>query len=431
MKYRAAFRSQLRSPGLIRGKREKVAIVAIAALAVCIVLAACPAGAGAKPKASGHRASARGLFGTNGFETPSLEEYRRMAAGGLSSVRMVFFSGFPHPSAGVSDWRSYDQVVGDAARGGITIDPTLFGLPRWMTPNPATLPLHNAGQTQFWFSFVRDAARRYGPGGTFWAQHPELPPHPMHSWEVWNEPNINEFAGQQTVVSAREYARLLRVTRAALDAANPANRIVVGGLYRRPRPGHGIRMTRFLQRLYKLKRGQSLFDAVAIHPYAARPKQILKVSRSARRVMNTNGDPNRPLWITEVGWTTGGNYWARSLYRASLQEQAARVGRVARLLIANRRVLRLRRVDWMTWRDFSGGDHFWSNYMGLFAADGQPKPAWGAFTRVTGGYAGGQITDLGHKPVPALPPPAHPPTTGGGGGTQPPPPHCLLPGLLC
>lgn len=407
-------------------------ILAVCAMAAMVTLAACPVGAGAKPKQPARGASIAGFFGTNGFETPSIDEYRRMAAGGISSIRMVFFPGFVSPRPGTSDWRSYDQVVGDAARGGISIDPTLFGLPSWMTPNPATLPLQNPGQVQFWLSFVRAAAQRYGLDGSFWAQHPELPPHPMRSWEVWNEPNINEYAGQQTTVTAREYARLLRVTRSGLDAANPADRIVVGGLYRRPRPGHGIRMTRFLDRLYKLKRGRSLFDAVAIHPYAARPKQILGVSRSVRRVMDANRDPNKPIWITEVGWTTGGNYWAQSLYRATLAEQAARVGRVARLLLANRRALRLRRVDWMTWRDYSGGDHFWSNYMGLFTADGQPKPAWAAFTRVTGGYAGGQIADLGHKPTPALPPPVKPPSGGGGGGTtQPPPPHCLLPGILC
>ena len=415
------------------GRRAPGAILAILWMAVMIMLAACPRVAGAKQGPARHGvgvASARGFFGTNGFETPTEDEYRRMAAGGIGSVRMVFFPGWVSPQPGTSNWSSYDQVVGDAARGGISIDPILFGLPSWMTPYPAMLPVHNTAQARFWFSFVRAAASRYGPGGSFWKAHPDLPARPMRSWEVWNEPNINEYAAQRRPVTAREYARLLRITRAGLDAASPANRVVVGGLYRRPRPGHGTSMSRFLQGLYTLKGGRSLFDAVAIHPYAARPAQILDVTRSIRRVMDANGDPRTPIWITEVGWTTGGNYWAQSLYRATLAEQAARIAGTARLLLANRRALRLRRVDWMTWRDFSGGDHFWSDYMGLFTADGRPKPAWAAFTRVTGGYAGGQITDLGNKPVPTLPPPAHPPTTGGG-GSQPPPPHGCLLILLC
>ncbi|MDX6606344.1 MAG: polysaccharide biosynthesis protein PslG [Solirubrobacterales bacterium] len=394
--------------------------IAVAAL----TLAGSPPGAGAKPS---HRGATAGLFGTTVWEPPTIEEFQRMAAGGLSDVRLIFFPGAVEQQPGWRDWRLYDKLVGDAARGGMAIDPMLFGVPGWMDPDPSTLPVQSQAQENFWFAFVRDAARRYGPGGQFWAQNPGLTPHPMRNWEVWNEPNINEFTGEHAQVKAREFARLLRITRAALNAASPANRIVLGGLYRRPRPGHGIRMTRFLERLYKLRHGRSLFDAVAIHPYAARPRQILRVTESARRVMNANGDTRKPIWITEVGWTTGGNYWSQSLYRATPQQQATRVRGTARILLAHRRQLRLRRVDWYTWRDFSGGDNFWDKYMGLFTADGHPKPAWTALTQITGGTVGGVIKNLGHKPLPPGPGPAP-----GGGGSQPPsPPPCLLPGILC
>jgi hypothetical protein len=373
--------------------------------------------------------STAGLFGTTVWEPPTVEEFQRMSMGGLSTLRLIFFPGAVEQQPGQRDWRLYDKLVGDAARGGMAVDPMLFGVPGWMNADPTTLPVHSQAQEAFWFAFVRDAARRYGPGGQFWAQNPGLTPHPMRSWEVWNEPNINEFTGERTQVKIREFARLLRVTRAALNAANPANRIVLGGLYRRPQPGHGIRMTRFLNRLYKLRRGRSLFDAVAIHPYAARPRQILRVTQSARRVMNAHGDGRKPIWITELGWTTGGNYWSQSLYHATPEQQAIRLRGTARLLLAHRRGLRLRRVDWHTWRDFTGGDNFWDKYMGLFTADGHPKPAWIALTQITGGTAGGPIGNVGHKPLPPGPGPA----PGGGGGSQPPPkpPACLLPGILC
>jgi hypothetical protein len=397
-------------------------------MAMVVMLAACPPGAAAKRKSAPRPVSSAGLFGTTIWEPPTSEEYGRMRAGGISHVKLLISPNVIAPQAGGRDWALYDQIVGDASRAGISLDPWFFQVPSWMSADPATLPIQTQAERLWWFGFVRDVARRYGPGGSFWAQNPSIPAHPMSYWEVWNEPNIAGMTGPGGV-SVRGYAQLLRLTGEALRQASVQNRVVLGGLYRRPRRGFGIRMTRYLQALYKLKGGRSLFDAVAIHPYASLPRQVLAVTRSVRRVMNANRDARKPLWITELGWTTGGQYWSQSLYRATPAQQATRLGATARLLIANRRRLRLQRVDWHTWRDREGTNNFWDGYMGLFTADGHPKPAWAAFTQVTGGFAGGQIINVGHfAPFgPVLPP---------GGGSkppqQPPPqPACLLPGILC
>ena len=403
-------------------------VAAIAIASTWLTLAASAPGAAAKgdPGASS-------LFGTTVIDLTTLEEFQRMSMGGLHSVRLNLYSGAVESRPGLRDWRLYDQMVGDAARGGVSIDPMLLGIPLWESANPVTLPIQNPGQEQQWFAFVRDVARRYGPGGYFWAQNPSIPARPMTNWEIWNEPNINEYTGLQTQVKASDFARVLRITRHALNAAGPGNRLVLGGLYRRPKPGHGVRMTRFLQRLYKLRRGEGLFDAVAIHPYAARARQILAVTRSARRVMDANGDGRTPIFISELGWTTGGNYWSQSLYRATLPEQAARISSTARLLLAHRRQLRLARVHWHTWRDVAGVGDFWDKYMGLFTSDGKPKPAWTALTRVTGGVAGGPLQNFGRDPLP----PGPPPPPGGAVVPTPPPtpppapppnngPHCVL-----
>jgi hypothetical protein len=377
--------------------------MAFCAIAIAaITIAACPAPAAAKPA---HRNPAAGLFGVSPWEPPSTEEYQRMAAGGVSSVRLLFTLERVSPQPNVRDWRIYDTLVGDAARNGIRVDPWLVYVPPWVAANRTTLPIYNQTQRSAWFAFVRDAALRYGPGGSFWRQNPTIPAHPMTWWEVWNEPNINEFVGLTRTLRAGEFARLLRLTRAGLNAASPGNRIILGGLYRKPKPGHGIKMTRFLSRMYKLRKGRRLFDAVGVHPYAARPAQVLRLTRSVRRVMNEHGDRRKPIWITELGWTTGGQFWSQSLYHATPTQQATRIGRVTRLLIANRRRLSLKRVDWFTWRDLdSSGTLFWAAYTGLFTANGQPKPAWAAFTQATGGFAGGPIQTVGHW-GPTPPPP--------------------------
>ena len=398
-----------------------VGAVAIAALTI----AASPPSSAAAKRAHGNPAA--GLFGVHPWEPPSQEEYQRMGAGGVSSIRLLISLDAVSPEPNVRDWRLYDTIIGDAARSGITVDPWFMYLPPWLSADATTLPIYNQTQRTAWYSFVREAALRYGVGGSFWRQNPTLPARPMRFWEVWNEPNLRR-------VTARQYASLLRLTRSALRSVSPANRTILGGLYSRPKPHDGVRPTLFLRRLYKLRGGRRLFDAVGIHPYASRPMGVLRNTRSAREVMDKYGDRRKPIWITELGWTTGGSYWAQSLYRATLPQQAVRVGRMARLLVANRRKLALRRVDWFTWRDLDGsGKLFWAAYAGLFTADGQPKPAWSAFTQVTGGFTGGQIHTVGHfaippgpivppggsSPAPPAPPPQPPPQS-------PPPPGCVL-----
>ena len=379
---------------------------------------------GPKPKTRGGNPA--GLFGTADWEPASAEEFHRMAIGGLSSLRVQFYPRVVEEVPGVRDWRLYDQLIGNGARSGITIEPLLFGVPAWVSENAAMMPTRTQAGRDEWFAFVRDAASRYGPRGSFWAQHPDIPPHPITGWEVWNEPNIYLFTGNASGGTVAEYAGLLRLTRAALNAAGPGNRVFVGGLYRRPKPGDGIRMTRYLNRLYKVRHAKSLFDGVAIHPYATRPLQVLQVTQGIRRLMNQHGDRRKPIWITELGWTTGGQYWGQSLYRATLTQQATRVGRTARLLVAHRKQLGLQQVIWHTWRDRALPNDFWDGFMGLFTADGRPKPAWNALTQVTGGVAGGQITDIGHFQPPFTGPLA-PPVTGGAPEPPPEPGHsCVL-----
>ena len=60
-------------------------------------------------------------------------------------------------------------------------------------------------------------------------------------------------------------------------------------------------------------------DGVAIHPYAATPDGVLTRVREARKVLDSVGLANVPLYITEFGWTTQPAHalnWAPSAQRA-------------------------------------------------------------------------------------------------------------------
>jgi len=312
---------------------------------------------------------------------------------------------------GTYSWAPYDGLVADAARHGITVQPLLFTVPGWISPNPATLPIDTPEHEAAWAEFATAAAQRYGPGGTFWSEHPELPRRPLVNWEVWNEPNVNAFVAG--IANASRYAHFLALTRYALLRGNPAVHALVAGLFRRPKPGMGQRMVPFLQRLYRVPGFRRSFDGVAIHPYATKPIQALRVTQTVRRIMNRHGNGKKPLWITELGWTTGGSDWATSIYRATPESQARRLSRSLALLASRRRALRLRGVVWFSWRDYYING-LWPDYMGLFTTSGEPKPAWSALLRLTGGQGTGPIHDLGKKPQPPS------------GSSPPPPAPCFL-----
>ena len=52
-------------------------------------------------------------------------------------------------------------------------------------------------------------------------------------------------------------------------------------------------------------------------------------------------------------------------------------------MAANRRRLGIAGAIWYSWRDVPGP--IWFFHTGLFTSDFDPKPAWNAFTGLTGG----------------------------------------------
>ena len=60
---------------------------------------------------------------------------------------------------------------------------------------------------------------RYGPSGSFWAEHPEVSRQPIRAWQIWNEPNLTRY--WNVAPWAPSYVRLLKAADKALKAADP------------------------------------------------------------------------------------------------------------------------------------------------------------------------------------------------------------------
>jgi hypothetical protein len=137
-------------------------------------------------------------------------------------------------------------------------------------------------------------AARYGRGGSFWAEHPELPALPVTTFEIWNEPDSAAFWAPAP--DATRYMDLYVRARNAIKAADPEARVLVGGLIGAP--------TFLPQLLAARPDARGHVDGVAIHPYASNPLGVVAGVRDARRALDALEMHDVPLYVTEFGWVT-------------------------------------------------------------------------------------------------------------------------------
>jgi hypothetical protein len=344
-------------------------IVIAAALSICLTITA-----------HAQAAAPRSFYGVIPATEPNAFEIARMGAGRVGTLRINFVWGAVKPQATAAlDWSRYDAIIGAAAQQGIRVLPTVYSSPIWAAAAPHYPP--GRRYRRDFAAFVRAAVERYGSNGVFWSERPDVPRTPIRNWQLWNEPNLQGFWLPK--LSSKSYVSLLRVFSHAVRRGDRFARVLLAGLFPSPtRRGGviGIPLQRYLSNIYRRKKAKALFDGVAIHPYVRTPHRVLPWVKRTRRIMSGFNDKKTPIWLTEIGWTTGGD---PSPLTVSPERQGAYLSRIFKLLAAKRVRFRIAGAIWYSWRDVS--DNAWFNHTGLFTEDFEPKPAWHAFTALTGG----------------------------------------------
>jgi hypothetical protein len=265
-------------------------------------------------------------------------EWPRIARSGAASVRVAFYWRDAQPSGpGTADLSGSDATVLAAARRRVGVLPVVHSAPAWARIDPGD-PASPPRDPRDYGRFLTALVARYGPQGTLWSEHPDVPRRPIRDWQVWNEPNLVGFWSEQPF--AARYVRLLRVARAALRRADPGARAILAGL---PNGWDALRQ------IYRAG-GRSGFDAVAIHPYTARPDRVPRFVRVARDVMHAFGDRRKPIWITEMCWPAAKGKVRDPIGIATGERGQARRVRTGLTALARARArLRIERVYWYSW----------------------------------------------------------------------------------
>jgi hypothetical protein len=219
---------------------------------------------------------------------------------------------------------------------------------------------------------------RYGTGGAFWREHPELPRRPIRWWQLWNEPHLSgAWAGPRW---ESEYAALVRVGARAVHRADRRARVVLAGL-----ASDDIPVWDNLDAILAEGVGPEV-DLVAAHVFTRRPRDVVRALRRVRGTLRAYGLGRMPVALTEWAWPSslGRRPGRRLSWETTPRGQAARVAATLRLLARERRRLGLRTAIHYTWLGPDRGRP-WSRWAGLrrLRPDGRvvAKPALAAFRR--------------------------------------------------
>jgi Glycosyl hydrolase catalytic core len=282
------------------------------------------------------------------------------------------------------NWGARDLLMGRLAARGIRVVPALWGSPSWAETYPAKPPLDKLAA---WQTFLRAFAARYGPGGGFWKnyfhnKYPTKTPLPVHTYQIWNEPNLKKYWVPYPV--PKNYGKLLIASHRAIRSADPKARVLLGGMPATPPSTSGISATDFLSQLYNQVPGvKNDFEAAALHPYAPTTSAVQTAITKFRTVMNSHGDGATRLWITEIAW---GSAPPTSALNEGLQGQATLLKGAYKMILANRKTWNVQGLFWYRWRDPLKSRAYKCTFCptaGLVKHDYTAKPALSVFKSFT------------------------------------------------
>jgi hypothetical protein len=202
------------------------------------------------------------------------------------------------PSAGVPNytwnrrvggWReSVDDTMRQLALKGVRAAPLFRSPPGWATAPGDQFPV---AQRDHFAAFVAAAATRYCPGGSFWAENPDLPQLPTETYEVWNEANIPEYAWNG-VVDAAAYTDVVAKVAAKVKAVQPGAQVIAS---------LGWQQAQQYVAALGNAGGLQYLDGIGFHAYAPDAAETLALVRGLRAQLAASGAPSMPIYVNEAG----------------------------------------------------------------------------------------------------------------------------------
>jgi hypothetical protein len=206
----------------------------------------------------------------------SVDDYALLDEMGAIWISETFYWDMIEPQQGVFNFSWYDFFVNTAKENGKKI----IAIMAYETPWTGDKRKHISSQNIPHFLNYLDVVVNHFKDR-------------VDVWQIWNEPNFMFWNG-----SDKEFFELSRLSAQRIRETDPDAFIIGGGLWRTPKG--------FIKDMYNAGGFENL-DAISFHPYAINPKGSMKLHDDFIKMMaelNFTGE----VWITEVGYPTGGWY---------------------------------------------------------------------------------------------------------------------------
>jgi hypothetical protein len=236
----------------------------------------------------------------------------------------------------VWDWEIYDRQIMNDLRHNLQLNVILIGVPERERDGDVMRGLYEPifddesdipGEDKAlnpanpWVGFVQATVARYKPGGDL-AKTGQIPLGTgVQVWEIWNEPDFETF----WTGTARDYARLLKISYIVIKQEDPEAQVMFGGLLYPTEDNFMAAVLNIYTGEADRPEDQWYFDIAAVHSYAD-PWRSGWMVLYVRQTMIAFGFM-RPIWLNESGVPVWDDYpgptWAPdSLNRATVEQQA-------------------------------------------------------------------------------------------------------------
>ena len=223
-------------------------------------------------------------FGFNHAGSRGDEETALLKTLGAHWVRLDISWVKMQAEPGNFDYSAYDALLEKTDAEGVSVLGILdYDVP-WIHEKPEGKRQVNPEQLSYWLEYVQAVALRYGDS--------------LAALEIWNEPNFGKF----WTGSDEDFFLLTSQTVSLLNRLLPNTPIIVGSLMYNPFVGG----PGYLKKLLASGAADGA-DAVSLHPYGISPKAGARRMAKAGELMKDYGFQGE-LWITEMGYPTGGSY---------------------------------------------------------------------------------------------------------------------------
>ena len=332
----------------------------------------------------------------------SAAELDRLVEAGANSVRIdISWSTLEEQGQGdLSEWYvdKADTFFAQARARGLRVIATFWSTPCWASAAPESL---KEGCTGDWWTRGVERYPPVDPADFAWAAAwvADRWEEDLAAIEIWNEPNCTcWFTPRSEATRVAEYAAMLRPAYTEVKAVAPSVEVLGPALLL----SHG----EFLDALYA-QGVRGYMDGVSVRPFsqwrdptdetvpeAGRMFSLIHGVEWLREIMAAHGDSAKPMWFTEIGWsscTPGAHQWCVT------EDVQARYTGAALRLVRDRWDF-VRGVAVYSLRNKGDDLDNREEQMGLLRRDFTPKPAFWAFKDALSDLAANPFS----KPLPAV-----------------------------